>query len=146
MGPEFFERTVTGDSYLNKLKTVIVLALKQRPDFNNLNFQQDGAPPHFATAVRNFLDETFPDKWIGRRGPIEFSPRYPDITPMDFCVCGSHQRLCIRGSQEVLKIFDYLLTLIVTCAPKFVTVWYHVAENALKLKASNLNIYHSCSK
>ena len=66
VGPEFFDRTVTGDSYLNKLKTVIVPALKQRPDFNNLNFQQDGAPPHFATAVRNFLDETFPDKWIDR--------------------------------------------------------------------------------
>ena len=33
-------------------------------------------------------DETFPDKWIGRRGPIEFSLRYPDITPMDFFVWG----------------------------------------------------------
>ena len=29
MGPEFFERTVTGDSYLNKLKIVIVPALKE---------------------------------------------------------------------------------------------------------------------
>ncbi|KAG1703701.1 hypothetical protein GQR58_004165 [Nymphon striatum] len=38
--------------------------------------------------VRNLLDETFPDKWIGRRGPIEFPPRSPDITPMDFFVWG----------------------------------------------------------
>ena len=80
--------TVTGERYLDKLRNVIVPALKQRPDFNKLDFQQDGAPPHYATAVRNLLDETFPDKWIGRRGSIEFPPRSPDITPMDFFVWG----------------------------------------------------------
>ena len=73
---------------LYSLRNVIVPALKQRPDFNKLYFQQDGAPPHYATAVRNLLDETFPDKWIGRRGPIEFPPQSPDITPMDFFVWG----------------------------------------------------------
>ena len=88
VGPVFFEGTVSGEKYLEKLKIAIVPALKERPDFNSLYFQQDGAPPHFATAVRNFLDETFPDKWIGRRGPIEFPPRSPDLTPMDFCVWG----------------------------------------------------------
>ena len=59
----------------------------------------------------------------------------------------SSKTLCIRESQEVLKIFDNLLlmhlpTLIMTCAPKFVIVWCHVVENVLKLKASNLNICH----
>ena len=88
VGPQFFDGTVTGERYLDKLRNVIVPALKQRPDFNNLYFQQDGAPPHYATVVRNLLDETFPDKWIGRRGPIEFPPRSPDITPMDFFVWG----------------------------------------------------------
>ena len=88
VGPQFFDGTVTGERYLDKLRNVIVPALKQRPDFNKLYFQQDGAPPHYATAVQNLLDETFPDKWIGRRGPIEFPPRSPDITPMDFFVWG----------------------------------------------------------
>ena len=86
--PQFFDGTVTGERYLDKLRNVIVPALKQQPDFNKLYFQQDGAPSHYATAVRNLLDETFPDKWIGRRGPIEFPPRSPDITPMDFFVRG----------------------------------------------------------
>ena len=88
VGPVFFEGTVSGEKYPEKLKTAIVPALKERPDFNSLYFQHDGAPPHFATAVRNFLDETFSDKWIDRRGPIEFPPRSPDLTPMDFCVWG----------------------------------------------------------
>ena len=89
----FFEGIVSGEKYLEKLKTAIVPALKERPDFNSLYFQQDGALPHFATAVRNFLDETFPDKWIGRRGPIKFPPRSPDLTPTDFCVWGIVKKL-----------------------------------------------------
>ncbi|KAJ8874624.1 hypothetical protein PR048_025490 [Dryococelus australis] len=30
--------------------------------------QQDGAPPHFAIAVRRRLDMHFPSRWTGRRG------------------------------------------------------------------------------
>ncbi len=31
-------------------------------------FQQDGAPPHYATIVRDYLDETLPGRWCGRGG------------------------------------------------------------------------------
>ncbi|PSN47439.1 hypothetical protein C0J52_01928, partial [Blattella germanica] len=31
-----------------------------------------------------FLDDYLQGHWIGRRGPIEFPPRSPDLTPMDF--------------------------------------------------------------
>ncbi|CAH1991365.1 unnamed protein product [Acanthoscelides obtectus] len=31
---------------------------------NRLMFQQDGAPPHYALRVRQYLDQTFPDRWI----------------------------------------------------------------------------------
>ena len=34
------------------------------------------------------MDVTFPNKWIGRRGPIEWPPRSPDITPLDFFLWG----------------------------------------------------------
>ena len=47
-------------------------------------FQQDGAPPHWGLQVRQFLSETFLDRWIGRDGPILWPPRSPDITPLDF--------------------------------------------------------------
>ncbi|PNF30075.1 hypothetical protein B7P43_G04239 [Cryptotermes secundus] len=45
---------------------------------------QDGAPPHFANIVRAFLHQGFPQRWIGRRGPVEWPARSPDITPPDF--------------------------------------------------------------
>ena len=45
-------------------------------------FQQDGAPPHWGSDVRRFLDATFPNRWIGRDGPTPWPPRSPDITPL----------------------------------------------------------------
>ena len=51
-------------------------------------FQQDGAPPHWGLIVRDFLNETFPNRWIGRNGPTPWPPRSPDITPLDFFLWG----------------------------------------------------------
>ncbi|OXU20115.1 hypothetical protein TSAR_016502 [Trichomalopsis sarcophagae] len=50
--------------------------------------QQDGDPPHYARLVRNFLNDRFPNRWIGRGGPIAWSPRSPDLTPLDFYLWG----------------------------------------------------------
>ena len=35
-----------------------------------------------------WLDDHFPDRWIGRRGAIEWPPRSPDLTPPDFFLWG----------------------------------------------------------
>jgi hypothetical protein len=42
-------------------------------------FQQDGAPRLYAT---------FPNRWLGRDGPLAWPPRSPDITPLDFLTGG----------------------------------------------------------
>lgn len=90
VGPVFFDRTVTGVNYLEALQRQVVPELQNGPlDFGTLLFQQDGAPPHYATIVREYLNSTFPERWIGRRGPIEWPPRSPDLTPMDFFFWGS---------------------------------------------------------
>ena len=54
VGPAFFEGTVSEEKYPEKLKTAIVPELKERPDFNSLYFQQDGAP-NFTT--KNHLNQ-----------------------------------------------------------------------------------------
>ena len=36
------------------------------------------------TAVRDFLGETLPNRWIGRDGPTPWPPCSPDITTVDF--------------------------------------------------------------
>lgn len=62
-------------------KSIILLAIQNLVGeaFNNVWFQQDGPPPHFGLQVRQFLNHTFPGKWIGRRGTTEWPPRSPPI-------------------------------------------------------------------
>ena len=59
------------------------------------------AAPHFALAVRDWLDTTFPECWLGRRGPHEWPARIPDLTPCDFFLWG-------WAKEEVYKVFPRL--------------------------------------
>ena len=84
IGPYFFDVSVTGDSYLHMLDEFLWPQVKQR----GLYFQQDGASAHYSCQVRSWLDRKFPDRWIGRRGPIEWPARSPDLSPPDFFLWG----------------------------------------------------------
>ncbi|KAJ4434494.1 hypothetical protein ANN_23056 [Periplaneta americana] len=42
--------------------------------------------------VRNRLNATFPDRWIGRGGPVLWPPRSPDLSPLDFFLWGNVKR------------------------------------------------------
>lgn len=96
IGPFFFEETLTGHRYLEFLRNELMPVLAQifphenDPDqvHDDIWLQHDGAPAHFARPVREFLDNCFPGRWIGRRGPTEWPPRSPDLTPLDFFLWG----------------------------------------------------------
>ena len=88
VGPFFFRETVTGDSYLQLLQNEVWGEIADWPDIDAIIFQQDGAPPHFARQVKDWLHETFPGRWLGRGGPYDWPPRSPDLTPVDFSVWG----------------------------------------------------------
>jgi hypothetical protein len=80
-GPYFFaERTVPSHNYLDMLE---LFAVPQTDD-DNVTFQQDGAPAHYASIITKFLDETLPRRWIWRGGWRQCPPRSPDLTPLDF--------------------------------------------------------------
>lgn len=72
------------------LEIVFVYALTvfipQLHDTGNVIFLQDGVPPHWSIAVRNFLNEIFAERWCGRGGAIFWPPNSPDFTPPDFFV------------------------------------------------------------
>ena len=90
IGPYVFDATVNGESYLEMLRDWLLPQLQHIDSFNDgeLFFQQDGAPPHWSRAVRDWLDATFPYSWIGRGGPISWPARSPDLTPMDYWLWG----------------------------------------------------------
>ena len=86
VGPDILHRTVDQHVYQDVLTGTAIPHIRQMNE--NVYFQQDGAPPHYALTVRALLDKEFPNKWIGRRGPIEWPPRSPDLTPIDFLFLG----------------------------------------------------------
>lgn len=89
IGPFFIDGNLNGDKYLDLLNNQIIPALQENGQLpQNVWFQQDGAPPHYDRRVRVFLDANFPNRWIGRRGFIEWPARSPDLNPLDFFLWG----------------------------------------------------------
>lgn len=51
-------------------------------------FQHDGCPAHYSRDVQNFLNETYPDRWIGRGSLFHWPARSPDLTCLHFYLWG----------------------------------------------------------
>lgn len=91
IGPFFFEGNMNGEQFLHFLQNEFFNAVDNLPlqERANLHFQLDGCPIHNARQVREWLNENFPNHWIGRNSPlIHWPPRSPDLTPLDFFLWG----------------------------------------------------------
>ena len=95
ISPFFINGNVNGESFLQLLQQQIIPAIREIFPvelFERVYFQQDGAPPHYSVVVRNYLDQVFPQRWIGRGvwwdDAIEWPPRFPDLTTLDFFLWG----------------------------------------------------------
>lgn len=90
IGPHFFDGNLNGDIYndfLNNVLPDLLMGLPQEVR-ERMWLQQDGAPAHYAIAVRNTLDEQFPEKWIGRGATVNYPARSPDLTCLDYYLWG----------------------------------------------------------
>lgn len=59
------------------------------PDWNDRTwFQQDGAPPHRARVIMDYLKQTYPGRLISLGGNVLWPPRSPDLSPLDFYLWG----------------------------------------------------------
>lgn len=105
IGPHFIEGRLNGNNYLQLLRNVIPELLRGVPEqhLNNLHYQQDGAPAHFQHLVRDYLDEEFPGRWIGRGGPIAWPARSPDLTPLDFYLWGDVKRIVYKQESNTVQ-------------------------------------------
>lgn len=94
IGPHYLPDNINGANYLqfiiNDLPDLVEEVFQEdRP----IVFQHDGCPAHWSVAVREHLNNAFPNSWIGRGGPIPWPPRSPDLTPIDFHVWGRAKEL-----------------------------------------------------
>lgn len=90
IGPYFIPGVLTGDQYADFIRNILPTFLEELPlDLRqSMWFQHDGCPAHYSLAARRAVDQTFPQKWIGRGGPVAWPPRSPDLNPLDYFLWG----------------------------------------------------------
>ncbi|CAB0030949.1 unnamed protein product [Trichogramma brassicae] len=82
IGPYFFEVNITGRLYAGFLRRIALPRLREvNPD---AWWQQDGSPVHGSRKSRANLNSLFPNRWIGRGGPIPWPAKSPDLTVCDY--------------------------------------------------------------
>ena len=62
----------------------------------NMWMQHDGAPPHYALCSRKVMNDILEEKWIGRGGPLAWSPNSPDLTSPDY-ILWSFVKECVMA-------------------------------------------------
>ena len=76
---------MTSGRYLHMLKNKFIPELRKRGiNLQDIYFQQDGAAPHTAVKVLEWLQETFDRKLIALKSDTEWPPHSPDLNPLDF--------------------------------------------------------------
>ncbi|GFY24861.1 transposase-like protein [Trichonephila clavipes] len=97
IGPYILPDRLTGPRYLIFLEQVLPELLDSAhvtaATRTSMWFQQDGAPAHFSISVRNHLDATCIERWIGRGGPVHWPPRSPDLSCLDYFFWGQMKSL-----------------------------------------------------
>lgn len=88
---------------MNLLQVEVIPHLESLGLLSTLWWQQDGAPPHFALNVRRYLRDIFGSRWISRGGPLEWPPRSPDLSPLDFFLWGYLKRLVYKNRPTTLE-------------------------------------------
>jgi len=88
--PSVLDNNLTGNTYevflrneLPGLLEDILLMIRSQ-----MYFQHDGAPPHYTQHVREYLNESFPNRWLGHGRPVAWPLRLPDLTPLHYCLWG----------------------------------------------------------
>jgi hypothetical protein len=78
--------------------------------------QQDGAPAQYALLVRQYLDDKFSGRWIGRGSDMAWPSRRPDLTKCDKSLWGIvKEKIC----QLRLTTVEDLKTAIMDCFNDF---------------------------
>ena len=108
IGPHFLPPRLNGEEYRRFLEFVLPELLEEIPAMERFRmwYMHDGAPPHFSVVARQFLDENYHNRWIGRAGPHPWPPRSPEMNPLDYFLWGHIKALVYKTpiqSEEDLR-------------------------------------------
>jgi hypothetical protein len=90
IGPGIVKDRMTGDSYLHMSQNDLPEQLEDvsLDTRRHMYLQHDGAPIHSTKMVTQHLNNTYPNRWIGRGSIIRWPARSPNLIRLDFCLWG----------------------------------------------------------
>lgn len=105
LGPFIFNENLKSKMYRNFLEFDLPGLLENVPlqVRRRMWYMQDGAPPHYGRAVTDYLNKTFPNRWLGRNGFVRWPPRSPDLNPMDFFIWGHLKTVVYSKNKPTTK-------------------------------------------
>jgi hypothetical protein len=150
-GPYLLPNRLSFPAYCVFLQEVLPVLLKDVPLAvrRYMWFQNDGVPTYFSAQTQQNLNTQFPDRWLGRGGPVSWPARSPDLNPMDFFLWGHLKEIAHRDPQTDMKdltakfyalSWPLMQTCYDVCKLVFHDVWLHVCE----CMVDTLNTYCSC--
>ncbi|GFW84899.1 putative transposable element [Trichonephila clavipes] len=121
---EFFKNdeghnvTVNGDRYRAMINNFFIPELNNH-DVQELWFQKDGTICNIARATIDFLKDTFGDHLISRFGPVNWPPRWRDLTPLDYFWWGYVKSLVYADKPQTLAhLEDNIIRVIADIRPQ----------------------------
>lgn len=123
VGPYFLPNNLNGEAYETFLENEVFGLLIDVPlaARRHMIYQHDGCPAHFRINVRDWLNRHFPNRWIGRGGPIPWPARSPDLTPVDYYVWGHMKSLVYDISPSPVPSIDELRRRIINAVEEIKT-------------------------
>ena len=96
IGPVIIRQYMNAQKYLDVINDAVGPELLANPRYqqnadgsiSRVWWIQDGASCHRTRAVRERLTALFPDRVVGIGHAVEYPPRSPDLTPLDFFLWG----------------------------------------------------------
>ena len=76
--------SVTGETYLEMLKSVVWPKVSKKVNSRKLWFQQDGATVHTTLEARQWLEQKFHQRVISRHTDHPWPAKSPDLSPLDY--------------------------------------------------------------
>jgi hypothetical protein len=101
IGPAVLQSRLIGRAYVDLLQNELPLLLEEVPLAKRMCmvFQHVRAPAHYSRLVTHHLNLTFPEWWIGHGSNVQWPPRSPDLTPLDFC-CGVDEKRSLQRKSK----------------------------------------------
>ena len=149
VGPDVLPNRLNAAQYLDFLNNVVEGQLDVEVPLGErvrMWYLHDGAPPHFARPVTEWLNTHFPDQYVGRNGPVAWPPRLPDLNACDFSMWSWMKQLVYGNrqcpetikdlQQQFMELPEFLNVSVQTC--------YDVLKPVLLAKNNIFNIH--CKK